>query len=452
MSRRVWRVIALTLAVTLVAAACGDSDDDEPSDTTGATDTTAPSETTETTAASDTTAPTETSGDAAGTGAPADLSEIGTVRIGLAYGVTDAALESITSKAILAVETAEALAEEAGMDVEVVLEDTAGDPVQAVDAANALVAQNPSCILGAARSSESTAIVPVAKEAQVPQISWGSTSAALTTIDDDDFFFRALISDTAQGDVAGKYVHDVVGATTAAVVVQNDPYGLGLGDAFTESFTAAGGEVVDRVNVDTGTTDFSAEVDAIVAAAPDVIYNVLFGPEFIPFVQELAQADPAAVQTLFTADAQNNTDATAGIEDLLAGVMGTRPTGVPLTEFIEYYTAETGEEPGTFTEYSFDAAMVCLVAAAAAGSNEGVAVRDAMRDVTNGGTEYTFDQAVEMLQAAAAGEDVDYHGAGSTLDLDENGDVDATGATYTVYVFNPDGTVSDEGTVLTYGE
>jgi len=448
MSKRTWRVLAITLAVALVAAACGDSDDDDEPSATTAADGTTTTGGAETTAAPETTGDTETTGEGGGA---ADLSDVGTVTLGLAYGVTDAGLESITELAIQAVEVAAALGEEAGLDVEVIIEDTAGDPVQAVDAANALVAQGPSCILGAARSNESTAIVPITADAQIPQISWGSTSPALTTIDDDDFFFRTLVSDAAQGDVAGNYAFDEVGATTAAVVVQNDPYGIGLGDAFTAAFTAAGGEVVDRVNIDTGATDFSAEVDNIVAANPDMIYNVLFGPEFIPFVQELAQADAASVEKLFTADAQNNVDASAGIEDLIAGVMGLRPTGVDLTAFTEFFTAEAGNEPGTFTEYSFDAAMICMAAAAAAGSNDPVAIRDALRDVTNGGTEYDFSQSVELIQAAAAGEDVDYVGAGSTLNLDDNGDVDATGAAYTVYVFNPDGTVADEGTVLEFG-
>jgi len=448
MSKRTWRVLAITLAVALVAAACGDSDDDDaPSDTTEAdTTTTGGAETTE---APDTTGGAETTGTDGG--AAPDLSDIGTITLGLAYGVTDAGLEQITERAIQAVEVAAAIGEEAGLDIEVIIEDTAGDPVQAVDAANSLVAQGPSCILGAARSNESTAIVPIVKDAQIPQISWGSTSPALTTIDDDDFFFRTLVSDAAQGEVAGNYAFDEVGATTAAVVVQNDPYGIGLGDAFTESFTAAGGEVVGRVNIDTGATDFSAEVDTILAENPDMIYNVLFGPEFIPFVTELAQADAAAVAKLFTADAQNNVDASAGIEDLIVGVMGLRPTGVDLTAFTEFFTEASGAEPGTFTEYSFDAAIICLVAAAAAGSNDPVAIRDALRDVTNGGTEYDFSQATELIAAAAAGEDVDYVGAGSTLNLDDNGDVDPTGAAYSVYVFNPDGTVADEGTILEFG-
>ncbi len=451
MRDRTLRLLAVLLAATLVASACGDGDDGD------VVDTEQPGEVDDVVETEDVTPDTEVpdteldeaTEDGAEETMGAEFPD-DTLRIGLAYGVTDSALETITERAIRAVEVVESLAEEAGMDVELLIEDTAGDPQTGVDAANALISQDIDCMLGAARSNVTTPIVATTAEAQIPQISWGSTSPALTTIDDDDFFFRSLVSDAAQGAVAGRYAAEELGATTAAIVVQNDPYGLGLGNFFEQSFTAAGGEIVASLALDTGTTDFSAEVDEVVSSNPEVIFNVLFAPEFIPFVQELAQAEPAAVERLFTADAQNNVDATDGIEDLLAGVTGIRPTSADLSAFATFFEAQTGEETGTFTEYSFDAAMFCVLAAAAAGEYSGPAIRDEIRDVTSGGQQYTFDQAVEAIQAAAAGEDVDYVGAGSSADLDENGDIDPEGAAYAVYVFNDDGTVSDTGEVLTF--
>ncbi|MCP5027616.1 MAG: ABC transporter substrate-binding protein [Actinomycetia bacterium] len=418
---RTWRLLALLLAFALVAAACGSSDDES----------------------------SDESSDESDSGAGEGGFPEGTLKIGLAYGVTDAALESITAKAIKSVEAVEALAEEAGMDVEIVIEDTAGDPTQGVDAANALVSQDVHCILGEARSSVTTPIVAVSKEASIPQISWGSTSPALTTIDDGDFFFRALLSDAAQGVVAADHIYNTLGARSAAVVVQNDPYGVGLGNAFTNGFEALGGTVDLRVDVDTGTTDFSAEVDEVVAAGADVIYTVLFGPEFIPLVSEMAQADAASIDKMFLADAQATTDASEGIEDLVVGLSGLRPAGGDLSAFATLYTDLTGTEPDAFSEFSFDAAVLCVAAAAAAGEYDPVAIRDAMRDVSAGGTTYGFDEVPALLAAAAAGDDVDYAGAGSSLDLDENGDVAPIGAGYSVWSFDDAG-VNQDGELLIF--
>ena len=446
---RLLRLLALLFAFGLLAAACGDSDDDSSSSDSDSASASEPAD--DDAMAEDDDAMAEDDDamaeddDAMAEDDDSMMEEHsfpdGTLRIGLAYGVTDAALESITAKAITAVEAVETIAEGAGMDIEIIVEDTAGDATQGVDAANALVSQDVHCILGEARSSVSTPIVAVAKEAEIPQISWGSTSPALTTIDDGDFFFRALLSDAAQGVVAADYLYNTLGHETAAVIVQNDPYGVGLGNSFTAAYEALGGSVEIRVNVDSGTTDFSAEVDEVIAAGADVIYTVLFAPEFIPLVTEMAQAEPASVQQMFLADAQATADASAGIEDLVAGVSGLRPAGGDLSAFAELYQELTGEAPNSFSEVSFDAAVLC--AAAAAGEYDSVAIRDNLRDVSRDGTAYGIDQIADMLVAAAAGEDVNYEGAGSVVDLDENGDVEPIGAAYSVWTFQDDGTALD---------
>lgn len=446
---RILRLLALLFAFGLLAAACGDSDSDDT-----ATESSTESDTTEAMAEDDDAMAEDD--DAMAEDDDAMMEEEhsfpdGTLRIGLAYGVTDAALESLTAKAIVAVEAVEAIAEEAGMDVEIIIEDTAGDATQGVDAANALVSQDVHCILGEARSSVSTPIVAVAKEAEIPQISWGSTSPALTTIDDGDFFFRALLSDAAQGVVAADYLFNTLGHQSAAVVVQNDPYGVGLGNSFTAAFEALGGTIELRVNIDSGTTDFSAEVDEVIAAGADVIYTVLFAPEFIPLVTEMAQADPASVEQMFLADAQATADASAGIEDLVAGVSGLRPAGGDLSAFASLYEELTGEAPDAFSEFSFDAAALCVAAAAAAGEYDGVAIRDNLRDISRDGTAYGIDQLGDLLVAAAAGEDVNYEGAGSGVDLDENGDVEPIGAGYAVWSFQDDGTNVDGEIIIFEG-
>ncbi|GEM_PF-1386466 len=443
------RVFALLLALGVFAAACGDSGTDSSSSSEAPATTAAPSTTAATTTEAPSTEAPSTTADGGDAMAGPGLEEVPTVTLGLAYGVTDPALESLTSAAIEAVQAVADLAREAGLDVNVVIEDTAGDPAQGVDAANKLVAQGASCILGEARSSVSTPIVAVAREAQIPQISWGSTSPALTTIDDNDFFFRTVLSDAVQGQVAADYLYNTLGYRSATVIVQNDAYGVGLGNAFEDAFTALGGEIKSRTDIDSGTTDMSAEVDKVVADGSDVIYTVLFGPEFIPFVTELDQADAASVQKMFLADAEATPDASAGVEDIVVGLSGLKPAGGDLSAFATYFNEQTGTDTAPFTEFSWDAAVMCLASAAAANSNDPVAIRDAIRPTMNDGTQYTYNQIGDLLHAAHNGEDVDYVGAGSTLDIDANGDVVPANATYSVWSFDDTGAPVD-GEILTY--
>ena len=188
----------------------------------------------------------------------------------------------------------------------------------------------------------------------------------------------------------------------------------------------------------------------MLAAGVDVIYTVLFAPEWIPFVQEMAQADPDSLAKLFVADAQATTDASDGIEDLTVGIAGLRPSAGDLGAWQAFFSEAAGEDAMPFTEFSFDAAVLCVAAAAAAGSVDPVAIRDNLRDISAGGTAYDFTQVAELITAAASGEDVDYVGAGSPVNLDENGDVDPTGAQYVVWSFDDAGEISD-GEILSVG-
>ena len=125
------------------------------------------------------------------------------------------------------------------------------------------------------------------------------------------------------------------------------------------------------------------------------------------------------------------------------------PAGSDLSAFGEYFEEQAGVAPEPFSEFSFDAAVLCVAAAAAADSFDGEAIRDELRSVSSGGTQYGFDEVGEMLAAIADGEDVDYVGAGSGLDLDANGDVSAVGATYAVWTYDDAG-VPVEGELITF--
>uniref|UniRef100_UPI0015F4090C ABC transporter substrate-binding protein n=1 Tax=Haloquadratum walsbyi TaxID=293091 RepID=UPI0015F4090C len=107
--------------------------------------------------------------------------------------------------------------------------------------------------------------------------------------------------------------------------------------------------------------------------------------------------------------------------------------------FNSLFQDEYGESPGVFTSQSYDSVAIQILANAAAGENDGTAVRDQMRRIANPeGTTVTPDNLIEGVEAAANGEDVNYQGASSATNFDENGD--PASAAYAIWEFADGGT------------
>ncbi|MDY6775718.1 MAG: ABC transporter substrate-binding protein [Halobacteria archaeon] len=125
----------------------------------------------------------------------------------------------------------------------------------------------------------------------------------------------------------------------------------------------------------------------------------------------------------------------------MSNVTGTAPgaAGPNQEAFEDLYTDEYGSEPSVFTSNTYDATAVLLLANAAAGENDGEAVKMQMRRVANPpGEKYGPGEIAEAAEAAANGEEINYEGASSTVDFDDRGD--PTSATYDVWKFADEGT------------
>ena len=86
---------------------------------------------------------------------------------------------------------------------------------------------------------------------------------------------------------------------------------------------------------------------------------------------------------------------------------------------------------------------LCVLAAVAAGSNEGPDIAEQIQAVASApGDQYDFTQMAEAIEALQAGEDIDFQGVSRPLDLDENGD--PTVGTYEVWSYDEKGAFSVE--------
>ncbi|WP_306057716.1 ABC transporter substrate-binding protein [Natronococcus wangiae] len=130
----------------------------------------------------------------------------------------------------------------------------------------------------------------------------------------------------------------------------------------------------------------------------------------------------------------------------MGDVTGTAPSSAGPNEqaFDEMYQDEYGESAGVFNSHTFDAVAVMVLANIAAGDNDGEAIRDQVRNITNPdeGDEYGPDELQEAAEAVADGEPINYQGASSAVDFDDVGD--PAEAAYDIWNFTEDGTETQD--------
>ncbi len=146
----------------------------------------------------------------------------------------------------------------------------------ATQSTTALLGQGVSAVIGAASSGVSKTVINQITGAGVIHFSPpANTSPDFTTWDDKGLYWRTAPSDVLQGKVLGNYMA-TCGAQTVGMIVLNDAYGTGLQKNVKEAFEAAGGKVVAEELFNEGDSQFSSQVDKVLAAKPDAIALITF--------------------------------------------------------------------------------------------------------------------------------------------------------------------------------
>ena len=278
--------------------------------------------------------------------------------------------------------------------------------------------------------NSSAASLRVAEEligpASVPMISPSATSPQLSDAADDDFFFRTTVADSAQGPVLARVARER-GFTNVGLLYRDDPYGQGLAAAFESAWTGA------IVSVAVGTDETSSYLPLVresASAGAEALVVVEFAAAAQGIVREAL--DAGVYDRFVFADAAKRLSLVEAIgAERLGGMYGTAGAPAPGNEasaaWEASYAALHGILPQTpYVKESYDAAMALMLAAEAAGSVGGAAIRDQLRAIAGPpgqAVQATPSGVAEALSLLRAGEEIDYEGAASTLDWDANGDL-----------------------------
>lgn len=174
--------------------------------------------------------------------------------------------------------------------VVLVYADNGSSTEKAPSAAQKLVSENVSVVLGSYGSSVSIAGSSIFAENGIPAIGVTCTNPQVTQ--GNTHYFRICFLDPFQGTVQAKFAAEKFEAKKAYCLAElGNDYDVGLANYFTEAFEEAGGEVVNAT-FPTGTSDFSTYINSAISAGADVI----FAPCAISYATQII--DQAAAQGL----------------------------------------------------------------------------------------------------------------------------------------------------------
>ena len=341
--------------------------------------------------------------------------------------------------------------------VEFVLGDTNTDPTIAIEEARRVIEiEGVHAIVGAHSSTNSIAIAEsITGPAGIPQISPASSSPQLAVADDNDFLFRATLNDKVQGPALAQLVNDQ-GYTNVGVVYRDDAWGQGIAEAFEQAFTERWSGQVVLIPVAPQQPSYLSEIQQSRRNDPEALVMLAYVPEGTIILRESLE-NGLYDRFVFGPTSRNPQLLEAIGAEYLGDMQGTAPGTAPGTEsallweaaFIDEYERPYGFP---YTKQAYDATIAFALAAEAAQSTDGAAIRDQLRRIGAAPGQVVLADVGSIrlgLEAARQGEDLDYEGAAQSLEWDEHGDL-ARGYVG-IWKFTSDGTIEDTG-VIPYGE
>ena len=165
-------------------------------------------------------------------------------------------------------------------------------------------------VIGTNCSAAAVAASPVISDAGLVMISPSNTSPHLTSdlagganADHHAGYFRVSSNDLHQARALSDFVYNQLDLRRVAALHDGDPYTSALVAAFADAFSALGGEVPARTEIEKGETDMTDVLAEFAAAGPDAIFFPLFVTEGSAFAAQARAHDGLEGTTLISAAA-----------------------------------------------------------------------------------------------------------------------------------------------------
>ncbi|NEW08970.1 branched-chain amino acid ABC transporter substrate-binding protein [Paenibacillus sp. SYP-B3998] len=268
-----------------------------------------------------------------------------------------------------------------GKKIKLAAEDDACDPQTATAAANKLVSQGVSAVVGGYCSGATIPATGVYHQSGIPMV---VTAANSMKIPDQKFPEIFMINGTTvhQAEIATDYMMKKKNAKKIAIIHDNSGYAKDLAERTKAAVTAAGGQVVvyDAVNPDE--TDFSPLVSKLKQAQPDATYWTAYYKAGGLFIKQFKQQGVSGMIGIGDG-ANDKTIVDIAGKDVVEGTFVTTPPTADLLpeakKFTEAYKAKFSQEPGPYSALEYDGINIMADAIKRAGSTDKAAIAAALK-------------------------------------------------------------------------
>ena len=319
--------------------------------------------------------------------------------------------------------------------------DEGATPDEALDAAGDLVDDGAQCMVGPWSSAAEVA-EEVSIPARIVQITPAGTADEISELSDDGLVSRTALPGSSEGPALARAIAAALGGaagTTVNLGTRNDVDGIGLSKAFADAWEDEGGSLGEEVVYDPDQPDYEGEAAQLVSGDPDAVVIVDALGTFAELGPALIRTGLYDSRTTWVAGGLGSGGAgppsgAGTLDGMRVTGPGAPASGPDAAAFDRLFESSrpASVRRQIFDAQTFDAVILCYLAAVAAGSTHGPEMAEALPAVTSpGGERYTWRQLPRAVEALRGGADIDFQGASGPIDLDSDGD--PTAGTYLLY-------------------
>jgi branched-chain amino acid transport system substrate-binding protein len=262
----------------------------------------------------------------------------------------------------------------AGRKVEVIIEDTQGDPAQALTKLRKLVeSDRVHAVAGIFLASEGYALASRVDEYRIPTV-WAVVSADdLTQRKPTKWAVRTGWTSSQPNHPFGEYVAKTLGHKKVVTIAMDYAFGWEQVGGFQKTFEEAGGQIVQKLWPPLGTTDFGPFLAQIKRDA-NAVFAVMVAASALRFPKQYQDAGLKARLPLIGGGTTFDEFVLPSLGDEAIGAISpliySAAIDTPVNNrFVKEFRTKFGKVPGYYAEASYAAARWIAEAAKAVGGN-----------------------------------------------------------------------------------
>lgn len=302
--------------------------------------------------------------------AHADVIKIGL--IGPMTGPVTQYGDMVREGAMTAVEVINASGGVKGHTFELVFIDDACESKQGAAAANRVVSEKISFVVGPVCSGPAVTAADIFDDEGILMVAPSATAPVLTDGKNYETIFRLIGRDDQQGPVAAKYIIERVKPRNVVILHDKQSYGQGVATVVRDALQKAGVNVAFFEGINVGDSDYSAIVTRMKSAGVDFVYFGGYHPEMGLLMRQAAEQGLKV--TFMGPEGSGNPEIIAIAGPAVEGMLLTLPadfSGNPENaKIVEAFKSKGRNAAGAFQLTSYAAVQAIALGIEATGSTD----------------------------------------------------------------------------------